>query len=104
MKAVRALGLAANTAALKPGVRRKARGAEFGGKVRASDARGPGAWAAKLNFMGPDKPNVLYARKEVRQERNAPTVAALRRLERLVRYLYGKRVKKEKFRDFLPIF
>ena len=58
------------------------------GREEARKFRGS---AARLNYLGQDRPDIQFATKEICQGMSRPTVGGLRKIKRAVRYLVGAR-------------
>jgi hypothetical protein len=46
--------------------------------------------AARANYLGPDRPDMLYASKEVCREMSKPSVAGLDKITRIAKFLSGR--------------
>ena len=57
--------------------------------MQPAQGRALRGYAARLNYLSPDRPDIAFSTKEICRHMAKPTVGAWRKLKRLVRYLLG---------------
>ena len=65
--------------------------------------------AARANYLGPDRPDMLYASKEVCREMSKPSVAGLDKITRIAKFLSGRprvvwEFPNQEFQDVIDVY